>query len=127
MTSSTTPQDRAVELSPEVDRAIDVIRELTGRKDERDEEVIHLLADAGLLSSGTQKGEGSLRSNASSDVPTESDIELVAERLRDFRLRLGPNTMDRIRNGADSIPLSGGERHEVAHAALLAVKALEGA
>jgi hypothetical protein len=84
-------------------------------------QIVDCLADAGLLSSGTHE-EGSLRSYASGDVPTESDIELVAERLRDFRLRLGPNTMDRIRNGADSIPLSGGERHEVAHAALFAVK-----
>jgi hypothetical protein len=77
VTSSTTPQDRAVELSPEVDRAIDVIRELTGRKDERDEEVIHLLADAGLLSSGTQEGDGSLRSepSATGRVWTHDDPE----------------------------------------------------
>lgn len=181
-TSSTTPQDRAVEL----------IRKFIVTNAGHDagylptvqaQELTILLGDAGLLSSGTQEeGDGSLRSEPAADGEAsvyvllsgrqvshtleeyegslnvdlddygepvgveildarkvtingrqvhppqaigEADIELVAEALRDFRLRLGPNTVDRIRDGADSIPLSGRERHEVAHAALVAMKALE--
>lgn len=90
-------------------------------------EILDCLADAGLLSSGTQEdqGDGSLRSEPPALGPSEADIELVAESLRDFRLRLGPNTVRAIRDGQDSVPLSGRERRDVARVAVEAVRSLE--
>ncbi|PWK81666.1 hypothetical protein C8D88_11677 [Lentzea atacamensis] len=62
MGADTTPLPR------EVDHAIDVIREKTGVADERHEEIIAMLFDAGLLSlpeGQPQEDEGALRSEPS--------------------------------------------------------------
>jgi len=197
--SSTTPQDRAVQALVEKfqcdrDGIIGQLsadpRNLAACKKTGDGfldfgavtlgEIADCLADAGLLSSGTQEEEdGSLRSEPSAagevsvyvelsgrrvgytveeydgalnvdmddyDEPVgveildarkvtingrqvhppkaigEADIELVAEALRDFRLNLGPNTLGFIRNGQDSVALTGSERHQIAHAAVSALR-----
>lgn len=46
--------------------------------------------------------------------PDPDLVHVLAEELRPFKLRLGPNTLESIGQGMRDLHLSGGERHDVA-------------
>jgi hypothetical protein len=140
VTSSTTPQDRAVEalvqkfnphyaeypLAPLSPRGVSAMTSFTASDGHRSikplnlGEIVDCLADAGLLSSGTQEeGDGSLRS----EPPADGDglVDVVAEALRERPFLFGPNTRDSITRGMDKVFLTGNERRDLARMALEAV------
>lgn len=81
MTSDTTPQDRAVELIREfivTNVGYDAVHLMTVQA----QELTILLADAGLLSSGTQEeGDGSLRSEPSADGEVSVYVRLSGRQV----------------------------------------------
>jgi hypothetical protein len=113
----TTPQDRAVEV------AVQALARMGASAAWREADaraVVKDLADAGLLSSGTQEdqGDGSLRSTPSAAGPDL--VDAVAEVLRDFKFEVGPITLEMLKVG-QAVYLTPEERHQIAHAALNAV------
>lgn len=59
---------------------------------------------------------------SSSDRELTAAVDAVAHELGDFRLRLGPNTLEAIRQGQDHVYLTGGEREDIARAVLAVVR-----
>jgi hypothetical protein len=66
----------------------------------------------------------SLRSKPS--AVGSADVELVAEALRDFKFQVGPITLEMLKVG-QAVYLTPGERHQIARAAIAAMRSVEGA